>query len=851
MGIFINCVMIVTATIAMVVGVSFYVRETNSGIYRYLILVLAIMTAIWCGGYGGMGFCTSVESAYLARRIGLLGIDGYIFTEVIFISFLSHLRIWQKNVCVLSASVITIADWILFGAPTGHTFVITDGRTAYYTTKCFETNFHNLWIVVMYSILFINALDWFLKSSYSREKKLITLIYLTNSSILLFSIPDMLLTKLNIPSLPTSGLGAFVAFIWLWYSGLRYNAFSISVRNLSDYFYNSVSTASLVFDTDYKLVLANDYAKSLLNIKNVRNQELNEIFQLKSIKPEWIFKEIKDGGTLNYKWKAINNVSCTIHPSVPSDSKGDPYCYIFVVNDMTHEDEMVQKIIDANKAKSNFLANMSHEIRTPINAILGMDEMILRETTESNISAYANNINTAGQALLSIVNDILDFSKIESGKLEIIPYEYGMASLIQDSYNMIFSRANDKGLSVVLDIDKTLPSKLFGDEIRIRQVLTNLLTNAVKYTNNGSVTLHASYTKVDEKNINLIFSVEDTGIGIAKDNLNDLFVSFQRIDESKHRNIEGTGLGLPITKLLIDLLGGEITVLSTPGVGSTFTVCIPEQVIDITPIGNIISNYNNNVDQTHYKESFHAPDAKLLVVDDVDMNLTVFKGLLAKTQVQIDTAANGVTAIEMIKSKHYDLIFMDHMMPEMDGIDVLNALKEIPDHSNKSTPIIMLTANAIAGMKDEYLSVGFSDYLSKPIKGRDLEKMIIKHINPKLLASSEDNEASELIDRQTGLMYCNNDAKLYEEVLKLYVDESKLDDIQNASKTNDYAMLRSKLQELRSSSLNIGAVVLAKHAESMVQELKSENTDYVHKNIGALLNEYSDTLNATKLLLHL
>lgn len=412
--------------------------------------------------------------------------------------------------------------------------------------------------------------------------------------------------------------------------------------------------------------------------------------------------------------------------------------------------------IAAANAKSVFLANMSHEIRTPINAILGMDTMILRECNDNEILEYAGNIQSASQTLLSLINDILDFSKIETGKLELVAGDYALSSLINDVYHMLISKAKEKGLALNVESDKNLPAKLYGDEVRIRQIIVNILNNAIKYTQKGSVTLtvemsdmklsdmpdHSNDSKsenITDKNTIITFRIADTGIGIKKENISHLFDSFSRFDEEKNKYLEGTGLGLAITKQLVDLMNGEIVVTSEYGKGSVFTVSIPQKIISDLKIGDISEKYNEPSNKKKKKSTFTAPDANVLVVDDVKMNINVFKALLKRTEINVDSAMSGSEALDMIKEKKYDIIFLDHMMPDMDGIETYQNMKMLEDNPNKDTTVVMLTANAIMGAKEEYLGIGFSDYLSKPVQAPKLEAMILKYLPEELVQRTTNN----------------------------------------------------------------------------------------------------------------
>lgn len=389
--------------------------------------------------------------------------------------------------------------------------------------------------------------------------------------------------------------------------------------------------------------------------------------------------------------------------------------------------EALEKAEAADKAKSTFLANMSHEIRTPINAVLGINELIARESTEPNIQAYSTNVADAGNALLSLVNDVLDFSKIEAGRMELAPTDYELSILLREVRNMLATKCINKDLKFNIKNNPDIPNNLFGDEVRIRQIMVNILNNAVKYTDSGSVTLDVDYEPMDDSKIMLKISTIDTGIGIREEDLPALFESFKRIDLKQNRMREGSGLGLNIAKSFIELMGGTIDVSSVYGEGSTFTIRIPQTFHGDAKIG-VFNMETTNQSKKKYVASFTAPDARVLVVDDVAINLKVIKGLLKQTMMDVDTAESGQACLDLMAANKYDVVLLDHMMPEMDGIEVMTNLTNDKSHPNQDTPIIMLTANAIIGAKEEYLHIGFADYLSKPVHPNELESMLIKHL---------------------------------------------------------------------------------------------------------------------------
>ena len=549
--------------------------------------------------------------------------------------------------------------------------------------------------------------------------------------------------------------------------------------------------------------------------------------------------------------------------------------------------------IAANVAKSQFLANMSHEIRTPLNGILGMDAMLLEECADDNMKEYARNIQSAGQSLLSIINDILDISKIEAGKLEILPVEYELFSVINDCCNIARVRAESKELSFCMAIDPNLPSFLCGDEVRIRQIINNFLSNAVKYTKEGTITLSIGYESLPKNQILLTIAVKDTGIGIREEDLNKLFQSFTRLEEKRNRNIEGTGLGLNLTKNLVEMMGGEISAESTYGKGSCFMAKIPQRVTDPRPMGDFEARYRQFLDTSEKQGiSLVAENAHILVVDDVQMNLKVFKGLLKKTRIQIDTAESGMECLECVKNKQYDLIFLDHMMPEMDGIETMQQMKLLTSDLNRDTPVIMLTANATRGAREEYLQAGFCDYLAKPFQEEELLAMLAKYLGDKSTRQEETQSEENVTDTQndgagaevqsreskedtrcdetedhteftetgdvmqrlekipeldinTGLSYCVDD-EFYQEMLKEYLLADKTSDLGKYLDAKDWDNYRTLVHALKSTSLTIGAVALSEEAKALEMAARDGDESYILAHHQTVMVQYIDLLDSLK-----
>ena len=546
----------------------------------------------------------------------------------------------------------------------------------------------------------------------------------------------------------------------------------------------------------------------------------------------------------------------------------------------------------ANEAKSSFLAQMSHEIRTPINAILGMNEMVLRESKEAEIKEYAENIKSSGRTLLSLINSILDFSKIEDGKMEIEPVSYDTALMIFDLENTIAERAKAKGLEFVIEADEELPSMLIGDDIRIKQVISNLLTNAVKYTEKGSVKLVIKKQSESDGIIMMSVEVTDTGIGIKEEDIGEMTESFKRLEMNRNRTIEGTGLGLSIVTGILNKMDSHLEVESVYGKGSTFGFVLPQKVEDNSPMGDYRERAHFHTKHMNEKEKFYAPNASILVVDDNSMNLKVAGKLLGLFGIKADMLSSGEEALKTLSEKQYDLVFLDHMMPEMDGIEVLREIKNRKLVSD-DTVIIALTANAISGVRDMYLTEGFDDYLSKPIEVGNLEAVLRKYISSDKIYSDEETDRSiksdmtctgtdiddaeepEILEFPAGggddenfydddsfsskeleqikklcsqmnmekaMTYCMDSRSFWYEMLHSYIDDDKTEVLIQAFNNQDIKTYGINAHSIKSSSKTIGAIRLSEIAAEMEAAANVSDVQYISIHHAAFIHEYNELI---------
>jgi len=526
----------------------------------------------------------------------------------------------------------------------------------------------------------------------------------------------------------------------------------------------------------------------------------------------------------------------------------------------------------ANAAKSDFLANMSHEIRTPINAVLGMNEMILRESDDANVREYAGKAHNAGKTLLNLINDILDLSKIEAGKMEIVNDVYYLSSVLNNVVNMMRVKAEEKKLEFRVEVDEKIPDLLMGDDTRISQVIINILNNAVKYTREGSVCLKVEKADaltadgtdaVGEDEVVLKISVSDTGIGIREEDMGKLFGNFERLDQKANKNVEGTGLGLSITVKMLEMMNGRIEVESVYGKGSTFTIYIPQAVEGDVMIGDFEAKFAEYVKSLNdYKETFRAPDAHILVVDDNEMNLFVVEKLLKTTEVTVSCCDSGERCLELIRQRHYDVILLDHMMPELDGVETLKRMKEMKHHLCKDTPVIALTANAIVGVREMYLADGFDDYLSKPVDANELEAILRKHLpedkviveilEPQVsveefftpLPDEECEEPGQYIDRDTAMIYCAGSDEIFREFLGMFCNlyEKKKAKILSCYDSGNWEEYGIELHSLKSTSLSIGGKQISELAFELEKAGKSGDEAFIRAHHEEAMELYERTV---------
>lgn len=504
-----------------------------------------------------------------------------------------------------------------------------------------------------------------------------------------------------------------------------------------------------------------------------------------------------------------------------------------------------KQILKANAAKSEFLANMSHELRTPINAILGYNEMLLRETRESQTAGYASNVRLAGRNLLSLVSTILDFTDIEKEKLRLIENAYYTRDVLQDALTFAEYGTESKGLELRLQIDENLPQELVGDVTRIKQILDNLISNAVKYTNEGYVEISIAWETLDAEYGRVVCAVKDSGIGMKPEDVQKISESFIRFDKEYTGNIQGIGLGLTIVTRLLRVMNSHLEVESAPGEGSSFSFGLVQKIADATPIGKIEGKEQFNLLEIS-EELWEAPQARALLVDDNPMNMDVLTGMLRNTKLQMDTAVNGVEALEKMRHNQYHIILMDHMMPIMDGVEALHRMRE--EGLCTGVPIVVLTANAVGDARERYLQEGFDDYLSKPIVYGQLLAKLHQLLPKELLQAGEKEKGTKrdnlwsCLDKETGLQYCCDSEEFYREMLDSYLNNSRLEQIGRCYEAENWEEYRIAVHALKSTSMSIGAVTLSEAAKELEFAAKENRIDEIKTKHAGTMEQYEKLL---------
>ena len=720
-------------TIALAYGAKTYIQNRESKTDAQMLLV-CICVFGWDFGYAWMSLCYNSDFAYIPRAIALLAIYFYMVFIIGYVASIVNYPTKKQLHFLLPLSILGTISWTQIIRKGVVTFVETPWGYWYYSKMSYARMLQIICVLIgligYYYILYVG-----LKKAKSKREKYVLKKFGLFGPILMtgYAFDTLIPIVFNTPAIPGSGIAAFIASMILFYVATINRLQGLSVENVSQYVFSDVRVPVIITDVDNKVVMCNSFTHEFLNVDKVDiiGKDISQYLEASEDDSYFVKSSNAKAGKGSLKIRK----ECVPESTDIIDKFGEKLYTIYFLRDITEERKafkLMQKSKDeaekANRAKSDFLANMSHEIRTPMNAIIGMSQIILDNNDISeSVATQVNEIKIAGTNLLGIINDILDMSKIEAGRIELIKDDYELPILIHEISSVISARLIQSNISFVLDVDQTLPRFLIGDVGRIRQILMNVLGNAIKYTNEGSITLKVGWNHYEDAP-DITFDVSDTGIGIKPEDIDMIFGKYNQADKKKNKKIQGTGLGLAISRNLAILMGGMITVDSEYGKGSTFHIVIcQDNSKGYIPIGEktakelqsktFVIPIKNEVTITE------KPDMKVLVVDDSKVNILVATGLLKRYKMHIDTALSGMEAIEMVKENDYDIVFMDHMMPEMDGVETMLKIREL-GVKYVDLPIVALTANAISESRDALISQGFQDFLAKPINLRELDRVI-------------------------------------------------------------------------------------------------------------------------------
>ncbi len=867
----INCFLLVVGTACAAAGLNFFNNNKDAaGNIRFYIFSYGFCSSVWCCSYGLIGFCGDFELCETFRKIGVAAIDAFVVTEVFLATEMSGIKRQLSKVFRIASLILSVVDFFMLSNSSMDIFVRVDDWTTWFGSPGakFYRNVHSAYMAISFVLLLSLWIAWNNNTKIKRLRRFLFMALVSNCSLIVFMIPDAIMPSFGIPAIPTSGIGGAACTLVMWYGATKLSSFDIRVGKLRDKLFDFIDAGIVIFDMKHEISLVNRYSRELAESNGGPGKHLGDLFNVDEETGRKMFAESEDNIYSVRLWNPGGTKAYALRMSAAKDDYGDTYCYICVFVEITEEVEAVSRFEIASRAKSRFLAQMSHEIRTPINAVLGMNEMILRRSRDGEILEYAENISSAGNTLLSLINSILDFSKIEDGKMDIVPVRYDTASFINDLVNSIKQRAEAKGLEFKLDIDENLPCEMTGDDVRFSQVIMNLLTNAVKYTERGSVKLTIRTESRSGRKVRIFVSVEDTGIGIREEDKKRLFESFERLDEDKNHNIEGTGLGISIVTNLLELMGSEIRLKSEYGKGSVFYFVLEQEIANSVPVGDYVKRVRENAKHRSKEEVISAPYARVLLVDDNAMNLKVANNLMKLCDIKPDMASSGTEAIGYMRRKEYDIVFLDHMMPGLDGIETLKKLKEeklVPEF----TTMIALTANAVVGARETYIAAGFTDYLSKPVELPELiDKLGIylpqsayrKEEDPATAAaeggytliefSDEEEDAQAGYDKDalsaagvdivTGLRYCAENDDLFFDMLGDFVSggDKRAADIEGFYKEKNWREYQIKVHALKSNARTIGLTELSELARKLEEAAKSGEEAFIDEQHPLLMERF-------------
>lgn len=831
---------------------------------KRMLAVFCLSSAVWSLGFSTLILQTEPDMGYLCRSFGMIGVMLYLIMAQVLVSYISGIRPLARRI-VNGISYLGVFVYFLVIQKSQVVYQLEPRGMTYFFKPGFCNNMYTLYcVIVAMNILWV-SIYMIRRSKVKRIQHFGKNFMVVEAIIVVGMILDTILPLVGLAAIPGSTATQFFGMIVLYRAVEAISHARIDISNMSGFIYSSMAVPVLVYDSRQKLKIMNDAAASFLEkdreVAGWENISLDQMFEMEE-------KNIFEFEDKSRDVDAVcrnNQLFCNLAVSKINDSYGDIIGYIVFVSDLSERKKTMQQLQEAmeetkaaNQAKSIFLANMSHEIRTPMNSIIGFSELVLKMDIQPQVREYVEDIKGSSYNLLAIINDILDISKIESGKMELVCGEYYTASLLNDVYLIIDTQVKKKGLRFDLKINPKIPNKLYGDKIRIRGILINLLNNAVKYTQKGSICLEAEIDSVEGDDIALSFRVSDTGIGIRPEEQNKLFESFSQVDRKMNYGVEGSGLGLPIAKGYAVLMGGDISVESVYGKGSTFTAVIHQKILDASPINKAHARENDLLEDFSMG-TIKISGIRVLLVDDNAVNLKVADRSLRYYGMQVDMAESGMEAIELCRKNNYPLIFMDQMMPQMDGVEAMEKIRKSSSYYGVGgeAKIIVLTANAIDGAREELIAKGFDGYLEKPMNFKELEKLLVDFLPADCIEQQENRQQEKedaietdevmhlqktltMVDVKRGIYNCGGHLDEYLKILQLtFRDGAKqLEELKNLHRDKNYEEYTIKIHALKGMTLGIGAVGVADLAKQLEQAGRKGEKDHIDEHTQEFYEAY-------------